>query len=98
MSCPFSRLDESAIRNYSTKIDPLDKAGAYAVQGHGQQIIKRIDGSYTNVVGLPMEKTRRALRSFGVTPGASNWRLPAIVALWRQTPSLFPSGSSKKTA
>jgi septum formation protein len=67
----FRRLGESAIRNYLAKIDPLDKAGAYAAQGHGQEIIKRIDGSYTNVVGLPMEKTKRALRSFGVTPGAS---------------------------
>ena len=68
----FRRLDESAIRKYLAKIDPLDKAGAYAAQGHGQEIIKRIDGSYTNVVGLPMEKTKRALRSFGVTPGVSN--------------------------
>jgi len=68
----FRRLDESAIRSYLAKIDPLDKAGAYAAQGHGQEIIKRIDGSYSNVVGLPMEKTKRALRSFGVTPGASS--------------------------
>lgn len=68
----FRRLGEAAIRNYLAKIDPLDKAGAYAAQGHGQEIIKRIDGSYSNVVGLPMEKTKRALRSFGVTPGASD--------------------------
>jgi septum formation protein len=64
----FRRLDDRAIRKYLAKIDPLDKAGAYAAQGHGTDVIDKIDGSYTNVVGLPMEKTSRALRAFGVTP------------------------------
>ena len=64
----FRKLDDRAIRNYLAKIDPLDKAGAYAAQGHGTEIIERIDGSYTNVVGLPMEKTKRALESFGIRP------------------------------
>lgn len=66
----FRALDDAAIQAYLTKIDPLDKAGAYAAQGHGREIIERIDGSYTNVVGLPMEKTTRILRSFGVRPVA----------------------------
>ena len=66
----FRKLDDRAIRDYLAKIDPLDKAGAYAAQGHGTEIIDRIDGSYTNVVGLPMEKTSRALRAFGVTPSS----------------------------
>jgi septum formation protein len=64
----FRSLDDRAIRNYLEKIDPLDKAGAYAAQGDGQDIIRKIEGSYTNVVGLPMEKTSRALALFGVTP------------------------------
>jgi septum formation protein len=64
----FRKLDDRAIRNYLAKIDPLDKAGAYAAQGHGREIIERIDGSYSNVVGLPMEKTKRALESFGIRP------------------------------
>jgi septum formation protein len=64
----FRKLDERAIRNYLGKIDPLDKAGAYAAQGHASDIIDKIDGSYTNVVGLPMEKTTRALHSFGIKP------------------------------
>ena len=64
----FRSLDDRAIRNYLEKIDPLDKAGAYAAQGDGQDIIQKIEGSYTNVVGLPMEKTSRALALFGVTP------------------------------
>lgn len=63
----FRKLDDRAIRDYLAKIDPLDKAGAYAAQGHGAEIIDRIEGSYTNVVGLPMEETARVLRAFGVT-------------------------------
>jgi septum formation protein len=63
----FRKLDDAAIRNYLAKIDPLDKAGAYAAQGHGAEIIERIEGSYSNVIGLPMEKTTRALCDFGIT-------------------------------
>jgi septum formation protein len=64
----FHALNDRAIRSYLAKIDPLDKAGAYAAQGHGREIIERIEGSYTNVVGLPMESTTQLLRVFGVTP------------------------------
>jgi len=64
----FRSLDDQAIRNYLAKIDPLDKAGAYAAQGDGKVIIEKIEGSYSNVVGLPMEKTARVLRDFGVMP------------------------------
>jgi septum formation protein len=64
----FHALNDGAIRAYLAKIDPLDKAGAYAAQGPGREIIKRIEGSYTNVVGLPMEMTSQVLRLFGVTP------------------------------
>jgi septum formation protein len=64
----FHDLTESAIKSYLAKINPLDKAGAYAAQGHGKEIIQRIEGSYSNVVGLPMETTARMLRAFGITP------------------------------
>lgn len=64
----FRKLDEVAIRDYLRKIQPLDKAGAYAAQGYGTEIIERIQGSFSNVVGLPMEKTSAALRAFGITP------------------------------
>jgi septum formation protein len=64
----FCELSDRAIREYLAKVNPLDKAGAYAAQGHGTEIIERIEGSYSNVVGLPMEETARALRAFGVTP------------------------------
>ncbi len=64
----FRDLNEREITSYLAKINPLDKAGAYAAQGHGAEIIQEIRGSYTNVVGLPMEETLRALRAFGIEP------------------------------
>jgi len=62
----FRALGHDAILKYLAKVDPLDKAGAYAAQGHGTEIIERIEGSYSNVVGLPMESTARVLRGFGI--------------------------------
>jgi len=67
----FRRLDDRAIDDYFTKVNPLDKAGAYAAQGYGAEIISRIEGSHTNVVGLPMEKTIAALAKFGIKPANS---------------------------
>jgi septum formation protein len=64
----FHRLSNAKIESYLAKVNPLDKAGAYAAQGQGAQIIAKIDGSYTNVVGLPMEKTVAALAKFGICP------------------------------
>ena len=64
----FHPLSTSAIENYLAKVGPLDKAGAYAAQGSGAEIIAKIDGSFTNVVGLPMEKTVAALAKFGIRP------------------------------
>ena len=63
----FRKLNHRAIAKYLAKVDPLDKAGAYAAQGHGVEIIERIEGSYSNVVGLPMEETARILCAFGIT-------------------------------
>jgi len=64
----FRRLSDTKIDNYLAKVNPLDKAGAYAAQGNGAEIIEKIEGSYTNVVGLPMEKTIPALAQFGIRP------------------------------
>ena len=64
----FRRLSKAQINRYLAKVHPLDKAGAYAAQGHGAEIIARIEGSFSNVVGLPMEQTRRVLGQFGVRP------------------------------
>ncbi len=64
----FRRLSAPEIESYLAKIGPLDKAGAYAAQGSGAEIIAKIEGSFTNVVGLPMEKTIPALTKFGIRP------------------------------
>ena len=64
----FRRLGRGKIDNYLARVNPLDKAGAYAAQGFGSEIIRKIDGSYTNVVGLPTEKTIPALAEFGLKP------------------------------
>jgi septum formation protein len=72
----FRRLSQSKIDNYLQKINPLDKASAYAAQGGGLEIIERIEGSFTNVVGLPMEKTTVALAQFGIKPNSANVSRP----------------------
>ena len=64
----FRKLNRDEIENYFKRVNPLDKAGGYAAQGFGKEIIEKIDGSYTNVVGLPMEKTIPALEEFGIQP------------------------------
>ena len=64
----FRKLHRDEIESYLKRVNPLDKAGGYAAQGFGKQIIEKIDGSYTNVVGLPMEKTIAALEEFGIQP------------------------------
>jgi septum formation protein len=64
----FRSLSRAKIDNYFMRVNPLDKAGAYAAQGFGKEIIEKIEGSYTNVVGLPMEKTIPALEQFGIQP------------------------------
>ena len=54
------------IRAYVATGEPLDKAGAYAVQGEGRRFIARVEGSESNVIGLPMEETLALLRSEGI--------------------------------
>ena len=70
-SVTFRSLDAVKIRRYLTQINPLDKAGAYAIQERGDEIIEGISGSYSNVVGLPMEQLSSELRSWGA---AEPWK------------------------
>ncbi len=58
----FRELDESCIDDYLAKTQPLDKAGAYGIQDHGEMIVERIDGSYENVMGLPVDAVLCALK------------------------------------
>ncbi len=66
----FRKRNAAQIERYLEQIDPLDKAGAYAAQGLGRAIVRRIVGSRTNVIGLPLDKVRPALALFGIRPGA----------------------------
>jgi septum formation protein len=62
----FNDLTESQIRAYHKSFYPLDKAGAYAIQGAGSVIVKRIEGCYYNIMGLPLNTTRRLLKKVGI--------------------------------
>lgn len=63
-SVTFKPLDAVAIRRYLANVNPLDKAGGYAIQEGSDQIVERISGSYTNVVGLPIEKLKLELEAW----------------------------------
>lgn len=59
----FLPLDDAAIGEYFTRVDPLDKAGAYGIQEHGEHIIAAISGSFDNVMGLPVAQVLEVLRA-----------------------------------
>ena len=61
---------DAEIAAYVATGEPDDKAGAYAVQGRGRRLVSRVDGCYTNVVGLPLRTTARLLQAFGLTPAS----------------------------
>lgn len=62
----FRRLTRSEITAYVKTGEPMDKAGAYAIQGTGAVLVKRIEGDYANVVGLPVSEVIACLKRFGV--------------------------------
>lgn len=57
----FRSLDDETIENYLSAVDVMDKAGAYALQEHGEMIVETVEGSRSNVVGLPVRRTLAAL-------------------------------------
>lgn len=62
----MNRLSDEEIDSYYRKMSPLDKAGGFDIEGHGALFIKRIEGCYTNVIGLPMARLRQILRKFDI--------------------------------
>ncbi|WP_116368557.1 Maf family protein [Parahaliea mediterranea] len=65
----FASLDRELCEAYLATDEPWDKAGAYGIQGLGAVLVERINGSYSNVVGLPLAETWRLLRGFGIASG-----------------------------
>lgn len=62
----FSKLDTKEIENYIATGEPMDKAGAYGIQGLGCRFIERIDGDFYTVMGLPAARTYEALKNFDI--------------------------------
>jgi septum formation protein len=60
----FRPLNAGTIQSYLAKINPLDKAGGYAIQEGGDVIVEKISGSYSNVVGLPIERLQKELEAW----------------------------------
>ena len=58
----FKILNDATIRDYHTKVNPLDKAGGYGIQAYTEMLLERMQGSFTNVVGLPTERLLEVLR------------------------------------
>jgi septum formation protein len=65
------KATDAELRAYVATGEPLDKAGAYAAQGAGRRFVERIDGSESNVIGLPIEETRMLLREVGAEPASA---------------------------
>ena len=59
----FYRLSETDISEYIATGEPMDKAGAYGIQGKGALLVKRINGDYYNVVGLPVGALKQKLKA-----------------------------------
>jgi len=64
----FVDIDEASARRYIQSGEPMDKAGAYGVQGMGGMFVSSVEGSPSNVIGLPMHLVRRMLRNI-------NWQI-----------------------
>jgi septum formation protein len=62
----FHRRTDAELKRYLARIHPLDKAGAYAAQEDRGGMIAAVAGSFSNVIGLPMERLRIELRAFGI--------------------------------
>ena len=60
----FAPLDDSEIRHYVDSGEPMDKAGAYGIQGRAGAFVAHLSGSYSGVMGLPLYETKQLLKKF----------------------------------
>jgi septum formation protein len=74
----FRDFDDLALEAYVTSGEPLDKAGAYGLQGRGALLVERVQGSWSNVVGLPLERLPEWMERLGLgLARLLTWRDPA---------------------
>ena len=71
-SVGFHKLSKTEIEDYLDTVEPYDKAGAYGIQGLGSLFVQSFEGSYTNVMGFPLERFLRELKLFTKIP-PSRW-------------------------
>ncbi len=69
----FRTLTAAQIQRYHEKVDPLDKAGAYGIQESGEELVESISGSFSNVVGLPLERLGVDLEVFEAGLAGRRW-------------------------
>lgn len=70
----FRKLTRAVITKYLAAVNPLDKAGAYAIQEHGARLVRCLAGSYSNVIGLPLDPLRQALAAWDAPRGSPRSR------------------------
>jgi len=68
----FTNMTEAEISWYVASGEPMDKAGAYAIQGIGGLFISKIEGSHSNVIGLPLAELHADLKALGIEPAIPN--------------------------
>jgi septum formation protein len=64
----FKPLSDAEINSYIATGEPLDRAGAYAIQGGAAKFVERIEGNYLSILGLPLIKILKELEAFGICP------------------------------
>jgi septum formation protein len=62
----FRALGGEEVRRYAETGEPLDKAGAYGIQGRAGMFVTRIEGSYSGIMGLPLAETAELMQKFGI--------------------------------
>ena len=65
-SVTFAELEEADIQRYIATGEPMDKAGAYGIQGYAAAFVSHLDGSYSSVMGLPLHETAQLLKQEGI--------------------------------